>query len=215
MHYIIDGYNLLFWLKGDRQNLEPLRRSFIQDMDRKAALLKMEMTIVFDGHFQEDEQTRTHFRNLEIIYTSHGESADELIVSELQSSLDVRNEVVVTSDRELSWRAKRLHAKTERANEFYRTLQERYQKRQKRQVKEVLPKAKVKRQITVEPEIVVVDESVEFYQKVFEDRLKEEERLEQKNPKRKKSEGQKKVDDYQRWLKAFEEKLNDEEKYDL
>ena len=210
MHYIIDGYNLLFWLKGDRQNLESLRRSFIQDMDRKAELLKMEMTIVFDGHFQEDEQTRTHYRNLEIIYTSHGESADELIVSELESSLDVRKEVVVTSDRELSWRAKRLHAKTEKANEFYRTLQERYRKRQKRQVKEASPKRKVKRPVPVETEVVVDDESLEYYQSVFEERLKEEERLEQKLPKRKKSEGQKKVDDYKRWLKVFEEKLDDE-----
>jgi len=210
MHYIIDGYNLLFWLKGDRHNLESLRRSFIQDIDQKAELLKMEITIIFDGHFQEDGQTRTHFRNVEIIYTSHGESADELIISELKSSLDVRNEVVVTSDRELLWRAKKLHAKTEKASEFYRMLQERYCKRQKRQVKEVYPKQKVKRSEKIEADVVQDNESLEYYQKVFEDRLKEEERLDCQRPKRKKSEGRKKIDDFNRWLKAFEKKPDEE-----
>ena len=210
MHYIIDGYNLLFWLKGDRDNLESLRRAFIHDMDQKAALLKLDITIVFDGHFREDEESRSHFRHLEIIYTSHGESADEVILSELKSSLDARHEVVVTSDRDLSWRVKKLHAKTEKAPDFYRKIQERARKRQKKELKKYPPqKQKVSPPSTSEPDPIPVDESIAFYEKVFEARLQEEEREAQKQPKRKKSAGQKKVDDFNRWLQIFEKRSED------
>jgi len=209
MHYIIDGYNLLFWLKGDRTHLESLRRAFIHDMDKKAALLKMDITIVFDGHFREDEESRSHFRNLEIIYTSHGESADEVIFSEVKSSLDARHEVVITSDRDLAWRVKKLHAKTEKAPEFYRKIQERARKRQKRELKSAPPKKRqTPSQKAPDSDPVPNDDSFAFYEKVFEARLKEEEREAQKQPKRKKSEGQKKVDDFNRWLNIFEKRLD-------
>jgi len=212
MHYIIDGYNLLFWLKGDRDQLESLRRSFIQDMDKKAALLKMDITIIFDGHFRQDEETRSHFRHIEIIYTSHGESADEVIISELKSSLDVRREIVITSDRDLAWRVKKLHAKTERAPEFYRKIQERARKRQKQELKKTPPKKRPALPPTaVETESFVKDESLTHYQKIFEARLKEEEREAQKQPTRKKSPGQQKVDEFNRWLEIFEKRIESQD----
>ncbi|NGX57123.1 MAG: hypothetical protein K940chlam3_00006 [Chlamydiae bacterium] len=206
MHYIIDGYNLLFRLIQSRENLEISRRSFIQDLDEKAELLKLDITVVFDGHFQEDEGTRTHYRNLEIIFSSYGESADELIVSELSSSLDVRNEVVVTSDRDLAWRAKKLHAKTESTETFYTWVLERFKKRQRKQKKE-----SVSRKVKVpepSPEVVGSREDTDYYLEVFEKRLKEEEKKHIPRQ-RKKSQEEDEVDDFKRWLRIFEKRLEE------
>jgi len=209
MHYIVDGYNLLFRLRGKRNNLDSLRRDFIQEMDQKAELLKLDMTIVFDGHFSEGAKTRTHYRNLEIIYSPHGESADELILAELASSLDVRHEVIVTSDRDLAYRAKKLHAKTERAEDFYRTLQERYQKRSKKKVAQKGVKKASSPPVATEGK--EDPETVEHYQKIFEERLKEEEKKEKPRSKKKKSRGAEEVDDYKRWLEIFERKVDEKE----
>lgn len=206
MHYVIDGYNLLFRLIGSREQLEKSRREFIQDLDEKAELLKLDITVVFDGHYQGDEGTRTHYRNLEIIYSSYGESADELILSELGSCLDARNEIVVTSDRDLARRAKKLHAKTETAEEFYLWILKRYKKRQKRkQVKE--PERKRKVQTASYPQSIENGEDFDYFLKVFEERLKEEQA--HHCPKRKKGPDEKNVDDFKRWLKLFESKLEE------
>ncbi len=209
MHYIIDGYNLLFRLYGDRHHLESRRRAFIQEIEKKAALLSMNVTIVFDGHFAEEEETRSHYRVLEIIYSSHGESADELILSELASSLDPRREVVVTSDRDLCRRAKQFHSQTESAESFYRTLDQRYKKRKKKDASEEAPRKTIEK-----PPPPVYHETAKTTQddpleKIFEERLKEEEKKSRRSRKKPKSKNENKIDDFKRWQRIFEERLKE------
>lgn len=208
MHYIIDGYNLLFRLYGDRHHLESRRRTFIQEIEKKVALLNMNVTIVFDGHFAEDEETRSHYRDLEIIYSSHGESADELILSELSSSLDPRREVVVTSDRDLCRRAKKFHSQTESSESFYRTLDQRYKKRKKKDA------SQAPRKTIEKPPPPVYHETAKTTQddpleKIFEERLKEEEKKSRRSRKKPKSKNENKIDDFKRWQRIFEERLKE------
>jgi uncharacterized protein len=206
MHYILDGYNLLFRLINSRNDLELVRNRFISQLDKKAELLKLDITVVFDGRFQDGESTRSHYKNLEIIYSSHGETADELILAELELSPNIRREIVVTSDRDLAWRAKRMQAKTESSEQFYRWLNLRYEKKR-------LKKPPSKKQKTSPPPVPLSapppkDELMDHYLKQFEKRLIEEE----KNfvpHKKKATKDEKAIDDFKRWLEIFEEKLHE------
>lgn len=203
MHYILDGYNLLFRLIKNREDLEKSRKNFIFDIEKKAALLNLDITLVFDGRFQSEERSRTHYKNLEIIYSSHGETADELILSELAACENKRGEIVVTSDRDLSIRARKLKAKTETAEEFFLWLNARYKKRQKKKPPS-FPKKNIS-QPSALPVFNPQDELQDYYLKEFQKRLPKEE----KPLKKKKSRQEQDIDDFKRWKKIFEERLQE------
>lgn len=107
MHYFVDGYNLLFYLKkeGDLQE----NRNFIMAILKKISLrLKATMTIVFDGK----EENISHVQNIKIVFTEKGESADDFILKQLELSKNIKNETVVTSDKSLTRLSRSLGAKT-------------------------------------------------------------------------------------------------------
>lgn len=208
MHYILDGYNLLFRLIKNRNDLESARKYFISQLDKKAGLLKLDITVVFDGRFQEGEGTRSHYKNLEILYSSHGETADELILAELASSPNVRHEIVVTSDRDLAWRAKRMKARTESSQHFYKWLNLRYEKKQ---IKKPPSRKKTASPSNPSPKTPKPkDELLDHYLKQFEERLKEEEKNAVPH-KKKLTKDEQAIDDFKRWQKIFEERLQENE----
>lgn len=128
MHYIVDGYNLLFQLGGDDDDLQSAREELLDDLVDKISLLNLSVTIAFDSSTQPGLGTRSHRGQLEILFTSAGESADDLIIDLLNSSANANNITVVTSDKPLAWRARRLGAKTESARAFIQWLNARYRK---------------------------------------------------------------------------------------
>ncbi|BBI17997.1 NYN domain-containing protein [Neochlamydia sp. S13] len=131
MHYFIDGYNLMFRvLKADNE-LQAQREAIIQDLNKKIHLLGLQATIIFDAHHQAGESSRTHLQQLEIIFTSTGETADERILQELKHSKNPRQETIITSDKKLAWLARRRNARTETVEDFLVWLNARYQKRLK------------------------------------------------------------------------------------
>lgn len=220
MHYFVDGYNLLFRLAGSHgKSLQILRQQVIFDLNEMVLALNLNLTLVFDSPNQQKERSRSFYHTLEILYTNHGETADELILSELKER-KVGKEIVVTSDKLLAFQARRLHAKTESVEEFVEWINQRYLNKQKENTKsKIQPQARTIK----EPEMPIIEKqhpvmegTQEFYLKHFEEQYQkslEEEKA--KNPQ--KLSNKKKIQKYtrlptdpyleiDRWLEIFEER---------
>ena len=126
MHYFIDGYNLLFRFLRDDNKLSDQRNSVIYDLNFKADMLDLEVTVVFDAQYQLGETSRSHYDNLEILFSGHGQTADDLILEEIKREKNPRQVVVVTSDKKLAWFARRCSAQTESVEFFMDWLNRRY-----------------------------------------------------------------------------------------
>lgn len=135
MHYFIDGYNLLFRLIPHSQDdLQSRRELIIHDLNTKVSLLKLDVSIVFDSPFQIGEGSRSHYHELEILFTAEGETADEYILDEIKSVLHPEHETVVTSDKKLALRVRNRLAHTESVEDFILWLNKAY-KNKLRQIK--------------------------------------------------------------------------------
>lgn len=129
MYYYIDGYNMLFRLLHAGDDLRSQRQELIQDLQLKVNLLQLEVTLVFDSHYQPDEGSRSHLGALEIVFTPLGETADEYILQELKELRSPSDYTVVTSDKKLAWLCRRRLAKTESIDDFITWLNKRYKNR--------------------------------------------------------------------------------------
>jgi uncharacterized protein len=227
MHYFIDGYNLLFRLKrSSKDDLKSERQKIIQDLNEKVQILKLDATIVFDSQYHYGEAQRTHYNFLEILFSAEGETADDMIINELKSSSNPRLEIVVTSDKLLAWRVRRLSAKTESIDEFLGWLDKRYKKRKR--------EAKSEKTMPAEPSITILEpapakgkpskaaspeECFDYYlhefEQEFEEKLKNEPPPNVEQPPSRYKEKQKKIEepplsDEERWLKIFEDRSREE-----
>jgi Predicted RNA-binding protein containing a PIN domain len=126
MHYYIDGYNLLFRILRAGDDLRTQREQITTDIEVKTAALDVDATLVFDSHYQEDDSTRSHLRNLEIVFSALGETADEYILQEIKESQNPSHHTVVTSDKKLAHLCRLRLAKTESVEEFLSSINKRY-----------------------------------------------------------------------------------------
>lgn len=157
MRYIVDGYNLLFkeaWARS-ASTLEQARKQLIDELDTLASTLHLDLTIVFDAPFQNDDLKRGHYRSLEIVFTAKGQTADDYIVS--LADLVGKKATVVTSDRGLSRRVKGAGASIESVHDFIVHL--RKKSRNKLAKSSLLPVVKKKSPNSAAPkeEIAVVE----------------------------------------------------------
>src|ERR1700722_8106526 len=132
MHYYIDGYNLLFRAAGGAstsRDFKSQRESMVHSLNVKIASLKLDVTIVFDSQYFEGEGSRSHYKHLEICFTPLGMTADEYILEQLKFCRSPQHEIVVTSDRDLAYKARNLSASTESVDEFLGWLNKRYKKK--------------------------------------------------------------------------------------
>ena len=208
-------------------DLQAKRRRIIHDLNAKIQLLKIDATLVFDSQFQYGETTRGHFNHLEILFSSEGQTADELILNELKIAKTPVEHTVVTSDKKLAWQARRRCAKTETVEKFLEWLNKRY-KNELRRLKYPTPSRK-EQALKVVEKLQSAQESkksvpptsgdFDYYLKVFEKKLEEElssevNIKEKSTSKKLKKMKIKKVEDehysdMQRWLNAFEKGLSD------
>lgn len=99
--------------------------------------LQLDVTLVFDGRQKDPaEAIRGHLDQLEVIYTPHHQTADEYILKEIEDSLSPNEETVVSSDRELTGKAKQIGAHTQSIEGFLSFLTK---KRKKITVKRARP----------------------------------------------------------------------------
>jgi predicted RNA-binding protein with PIN domain len=127
MHYIVDGYNLLFYLFGSSSSdFQAQRQSLIQSMNTKIEYLGLNVTLVFDSHLSPGEGSRSHYHHLEVLFTPEGVTADDFIISNLKLSRDASKKVLITNDKELAQRARHLLASTQNIDYFLNWLDKRY-----------------------------------------------------------------------------------------
>ncbi len=216
MHYYIDGYNLMFRMSITKDSLQEEREKFIADLYEKIRVVGLDVTIVFDAQYHEGLGSRTHLDFLEICFTDEGETADDYIINELGSTPNPREEIVVTSDNNLAWRARRTHAKSEKVEDFMRWLDHRFRKKKKELPKDYVPEEPPK--ISLPDEVFEtfekgeVDQADSNYLKIFEKKFEETE------PKKAVSKPKKAIDsgipresEMERWQRLFENNLDNGE----
>lgn len=239
MHYYIDGYNMLFHILHSAEDLKTQREFLIHDLHVKSSALNLPLALVFDSHYQKDDNsTRSHLDNLEIIYTSKGETADEYILHMLKDVTQPSNYIIVTSDKKLAWLCRRRFAKTQDIEEFISLLNRRYKNKQRQrkiEKKETVQgtpqktttlEAKSPLKKTVSKSLST-EECFDFYLETFE-KLDAESSQEidtrsslsspsqtpaDKSKKRSKKPSKQEdplISDMQRWLRAFEDPLETE-----
>jgi uncharacterized protein len=113
MHYLIDGYNLLFRLAKGHAPFTAKRQHIIEKLNERAAQFSLHLIVVFDSSDPQARfPSRGHFDALEIIYTTKNLSADAWILEKLYSSKHPEQFSVITDDRDLKFSAKTLGAQS-------------------------------------------------------------------------------------------------------
>lgn len=224
MRYLIDGYNLLFRQLRNFDSLQKQRTELITNVAARVEKLGLDAAIVFDSHYQPSESSKHHLGALEIIYTAPGETADEFILKLLKDLKDPSHTTVVTSDKILANLCRTRLAKTMSVDEFISWIQKKRKAAPEPQIpilKSVLrplvaPPAPPPKETEEKP----TERTLEEYEQIFSESLKEAEhlqftkRVERKAAKGKKKPPQKKepVDSFEsdlaRWLEIFEKKSN-------
>lgn len=130
MHYLVDGYNLLFRVLQQKAPLEQTRRVLIEELNATISSLNFHVTLVFDGAKGSPPPTlKTHFKAIALIYTTEGQSADDHILEEISLSRHPAEITVVTNDRELREKSRRLGTETLTIDAFLSRLMQRLSKK--------------------------------------------------------------------------------------
>lgn len=232
MHYFIDGYNLLFRIMQAKDDLQSCREQLIVDLQQKLDALNLDVSIVFDSAFQAGDRSRSHYQNLEILFTAEGETADEFILHELSQSRHPRQETLITSDKKLAWHARHYHAHTESVEAFLNRLNKSQKSQLRKQIKTKSSAAipiKESHPIPTSPPAKPQppESELEYYEQTFQERFqellkKEKKRIAPSPPastkKKKKSlllndpferTEDKALSDMERWLKIFEQRAKE------
>lgn len=218
MHYYIDGYNLMFRiLRVSDEALSLQRAKIIEDLNHKAAALHLNLTVVFDAHYQLGESSRSHFDQLEIIFSGTGQTADEYIIHEIKSKKHPLQHTVVTSDKKLAWLVRRHSVKTETVEEFLCWLNKRYENKKRTPLPPILKPKKPapSKKKAVPPTQSTVQECFSYYLETFQKFIetpKQDPIYFEKLPKKRKAkEPPERVEsDFSRWERIFKENFEQE-----
>jgi predicted RNA-binding protein with PIN domain len=207
MHYYIDGYNLMFRMAQAEDSLQTQRDKIIRSLNSKIQVLGIHAVLVFDSHHVIGEATRCRFKNLEIVFTSEGETADEYILEALRYSGNSTEHIVVTSDKQLARMLRGRLVKTESVEKFCEWLNTRYKnKLRKQKEKKPQPKAIIREKASAPPSLpnkdTAPEECLNFYLDIFEKNLAESSKIEMPAVAPIPS-------DKERWLKAFSRLLEE------
>lgn len=224
---------MLFKGKQSFKDLQTERESLLQELNHKAFLLNLNISIIFDAAYQEGGRNRTHFNSLEIVYTAQGESADEYLIDMVAELRNVRQIIIVTNDKILASHLRHYSVKIETVEHFTQWVNRSYIKRLNTPPKEkkTIPIIISPPTIQLRPVLLVseVNEKTkkkihesenDYYQRIFEAGYESLQQLEKskKRPEKKKRKSKVILDPFdsprviknestemERWLKAFEE----------
>ena len=121
MHYLIDGYNLLFRVvQGERTtSLQSLRKEIIESFNQLSLKQKLNLSLIFDAaRCAPTELTRGHYDALEIVYTAENQTADEYMIECVSVSKNPAQITVVSSDLKLGKQIRHYGAKTMLIGDF-------------------------------------------------------------------------------------------------
>lgn len=183
-------------------SLQAHRERFIEELNEKIQIIGLDAMIVFDAQYQFGPGSRSNYRHLTVCFTDPGETADDYLIHEIRSFPKPRQIILVTSDKNLAWRARDSQAKTMTVEEFIETLNVQFKKKLKGEKKKrVIPSP----QAVIEEPVVHHEESFNYYLQEFEKRFQE---ATAKEPPKEKY-----ASETDRWLKLFEKKLKDDDSH--
>ena len=143
MAIIVDGYNVLHasrWLVSSWKGVD--RSEFCRLVGKLARHSSEKITVVFDAVASEPDASRANVSNIEVIYSGHGRTADDVIIKLIKASSGPRELTVVSSDREIKSAAKRRGCKVRSAAEFIKTSARQLAQAQNKQSREPTEKEK-------------------------------------------------------------------------
>ncbi len=120
MPYLVDGNNLAHALGLSSSGLAD-RDACLQTVAAFCRSRGAQATVVFDGPPQDGAKASSHLHRVRVVF-SEARSADEIILGLLKDSRSPRDFTLVTSDKSLGDRARRLGVTVERCHEFARRL---------------------------------------------------------------------------------------------
>ncbi len=123
--YIIDGYNLLFRSKrGSKKTISQDRLELLIWLNEALLQKRSRATIIFDGHVTDTHNfpSRASMEQLEIIFSPHGMDGDSYILEYLSTLKRADLYTLVTSDAELTRKARVLSVKSLSIKEFINEL---------------------------------------------------------------------------------------------
>ncbi|MCP5509422.1 MAG: NYN domain-containing protein [Chlamydiales bacterium] len=131
MHYLIDAYNLLFFLTKKVNPIEKSRQDLIDALTSDLEHLKIKATLVFDsGNTHQAHFPHRHTKaTVDIVFSPEGICADKYILEILENTKNPHDVTVVTSDRQLSNQCKELQAKIQSVEKFLGYLKKRHHKK--------------------------------------------------------------------------------------
>lgn len=201
--YLIDGYNLLFRTLRARgsEDLKYERQRLVEELGNKLRTSGIDAALIFDSYHQIGPRERLFQFGLDVHYTDEKQTADDYILEWLHLTKRPQDHIVVTSDRNLARRAASKGARVQTIEAFKAMLERIYLKKLRAPVAlKPLPtiiKASPKR----------IETSEERYERIFEEKLEgAPPKKMQKKKLVKKVVEEKKEDDFERWLRIFEDR---------
>jgi len=161
MHYLIDGYNLLFYWEELSGSFQSKRQIIIRSLQKEFSLLHLKGTVVFDGSHAPDEQSGLSYKSpLVIAYSHQGQTADQYILEKLETAEKPSELTVVTNDKTLATFARDQGVKSMTVAAFLKLIEKKHQQKK--------GAADEKRPMTVS------ERELKRLLKIFEERVDEE-----------------------------------------
>lgn len=101
MKYYIDGYNYLFLLNKEEKSFEDQRESLLNEFATLLMDFKARVIIVFDAYKTHGEKSCINYKNLNVVYTPHNQSADDYLIERVELSKVPKAITVVSNDKRL------------------------------------------------------------------------------------------------------------------
>ena len=153
MHFLIDGYDLLFFLDDSVHSLQKQREKLCHWLQKKFIEHGYLGTIIFDGSFISGEISGLSYQfPLEIVYTPSGQNADNWITERVEIEKNRNDLIVVTNDKGLRRHIQSLHGKIISNHSFLQKFNKKYPSSEKKLFK-------------------ISDKEIERLRKIFEDKL--------------------------------------------
>jgi predicted RNA-binding protein with PIN domain len=122
MPYLVDGNNVMGQSPGWHRDRAGARRRLLAEVAEFVAATKARVTVVFDGAPDEYAPDGSSFRGVRVYYPARGMDADTLIIRLVESAVDRRGIVVVTSDRQLAAQCRGAGSRHMRSGDFRKLM---------------------------------------------------------------------------------------------
>jgi predicted RNA-binding protein with PIN domain len=122
--FLVDGNNVMGERVGWHRDKPAAQRRLLMELAALKRRRHQAVTVVFDGRPPNGITDGSDLDGVTVYFALPGSDADERIVELAQNTLEAREILAVTSDRELIDRLQQLDVKTMRSGQFRRLLEE-------------------------------------------------------------------------------------------